>query len=175
MCVAATAHGTGSWLVVAIETAAVVLGAAALMRGDRVGGWAGRRTAAASRHMPTITIGFDGTAGSEAALRFGLHDARLRRADVRLVHAWLPTPYTTGSWGIAPFSHSVEGDLAAKRDAALAEMRAHVAHARVVPAAGTFASTSWASRARPRTPWSSSPGRLAGAWVSDIQLPGHRA
>ena len=39
--------------------------------------------------MPTITIGFDGSAGAEAALRFGLHEAKLRHADVRLVHAWL--------------------------------------------------------------------------------------
>jgi nucleotide-binding universal stress UspA family protein len=41
---------------------------------------------------PTITVGFDGSAGAEAALRLALAEARLRDAELRVVHAWLPTP-----------------------------------------------------------------------------------
>jgi nucleotide-binding universal stress UspA family protein len=89
--------------------------------------------------MGTITVGFDGSAGAEAALRFALREARLRHSDVRVVHAWLPTPYTTGTWGIGPFPHSVEDEIAAKRQIALGELRAHVTFAQRRAAAGDVA------------------------------------
>ena len=84
---------------------------------------------------PTILVGFDGSAGAEAALRFALSEASIRGADVRLVHAWRPTPYTVGTRGIGPFPHSVEAEIAAKRDAELTALREHVGRAQVRAAA----------------------------------------
>lgn len=39
--------------------------------------------------MATIVVGIDGSAGSEAALRFALDEARLRGATLRVVHAYV--------------------------------------------------------------------------------------
>lgn len=39
--------------------------------------------------MQTVVVGIDGSDGSRAALRFALEEARLRRAKLRVVHAWL--------------------------------------------------------------------------------------
>jgi nucleotide-binding universal stress UspA family protein len=39
--------------------------------------------------MATIVVGIDGSEGSEAALRFALEEARLRRATLRVVHAYV--------------------------------------------------------------------------------------
>ena len=79
--------------------------------------------------MTTIAVGFDGSPGAEAALRFALGEAKLREAEVRLVHAWLPLPYTTGTWGLGSFPTSVEEGIAAKRSEGLGEIRTHVRHA----------------------------------------------
>ena len=38
--------------------------------------------------MGLIVVGLDGSAGAKAALRFALEEARLRRATLRVVHAW---------------------------------------------------------------------------------------
>lgn len=38
-----------------------------------------------------VVVGVDGSPGSEAALRWALEEARLRHADVLLVHAWQAT------------------------------------------------------------------------------------
>lgn len=39
--------------------------------------------------MATIVVGIDGSEGSEAALHFALEEARLRRATLRVVHAYV--------------------------------------------------------------------------------------
>lgn len=39
--------------------------------------------------MATIVVGIDGSEGAEAALRFALEEARLRRATLRVVHAYV--------------------------------------------------------------------------------------
>jgi nucleotide-binding universal stress UspA family protein len=39
--------------------------------------------------MGTVVVGIDGSEGSDAALRFALEEARLRRATLRVVHAYV--------------------------------------------------------------------------------------
>jgi nucleotide-binding universal stress UspA family protein len=78
---------------------------------------------------PTITVGFDGSAGAEAALRLALAEARLRDAELRVVHAWLPTPSTAGTSGLGQVPPRLE--VAVRREAALAPLRVHVEHARL--------------------------------------------
>jgi nucleotide-binding universal stress UspA family protein len=45
----------------------------------------------------TIVIGVDGSASSDAALRWALEEARLRGASLRAVYAWEPPPLEVGS------------------------------------------------------------------------------
>jgi len=48
--------------------------------------------------MSVIVVGVDGSEPSEAALRWALEEARLRRATLRVVHAWaVPALYVHGS------------------------------------------------------------------------------
>jgi nucleotide-binding universal stress UspA family protein len=73
--------------------------------------------------MPTIVIGFDGSKGAETALRVGLHEARMRDADVRVVHAWPTPPYVAaGSWSAGPYALSGEGAVVAARQEELADL-----------------------------------------------------
>ncbi|WP_131822963.1 universal stress protein, partial [Mycobacteroides chelonae] len=48
--------------------------------------------------MSTIAVGVDGSAGSLAALRWALAEARRRGSTVRAVHAW-QLPYHQGYIG----------------------------------------------------------------------------
>ena len=45
--------------------------------------------------METIVVGVDGSEGSLAALRFAVAEARLRKARLRVVHAWTVPPVST--------------------------------------------------------------------------------
>ena len=42
-----------------------------------------------SRRVPAVVVGVDGSAGAKEALRWALAEARLRKAPVRAVHAWM--------------------------------------------------------------------------------------
>ncbi len=50
--------------------------------------------------MNTIVVGVDGSAGSEAALRWALAEANLRAARLRVVHAYQPPPLPSAVVGI---------------------------------------------------------------------------
>jgi nucleotide-binding universal stress UspA family protein len=76
--------------------------------------------------MTRIAVGFDGSAGAEAALRFAVSEARLRGAELRVVHAWLPRPATAGAWRLGRRPAELERDAAESHEAALAELRLHV-------------------------------------------------
>jgi nucleotide-binding universal stress UspA family protein len=65
-----------------------------------------------------------------------LREATLRPSRVRVVHAWLPTAYSVGTWAVSPAPHAVENDIATKREAALADFREHVLAARYRENAG---------------------------------------
>jgi nucleotide-binding universal stress UspA family protein len=49
--------------------------------------------------MGVIVVGVDHSAGAKAALRFALEEARLRRATLRVVHAW-QFAYIGGATGL---------------------------------------------------------------------------
>jgi nucleotide-binding universal stress UspA family protein len=51
--------------------------------------------------MPRIVVGIDGSDHSKQAMRWALEEARLRRASLRVVYAWLMPIYATG-YGFAP-------------------------------------------------------------------------
>jgi nucleotide-binding universal stress UspA family protein len=51
--------------------------------------------------MEPIVVGVDGSAGSVAALRWALDEARLRGAPLRLVHAYQLPYFLTGDAGVA--------------------------------------------------------------------------
>lgn len=58
-----------------------------------------------SRAPGTIVVGVDGSAGSEAALRWALTEARLRGSTIRVVHAYQVPASTYGDIGMgAPAS-----------------------------------------------------------------------
>jgi nucleotide-binding universal stress UspA family protein len=58
----------------------------------------------------TVVVGVDGSVEASAALRFGLEEARLRKAPLRAIHVW-----TVGSTGEAfPFSGGSRGWLTAE-------------------------------------------------------------
>jgi nucleotide-binding universal stress UspA family protein len=84
--------------------------------------------------MGTIVVGVDGSAGSLAALRWTLAEARFRGADVHVVHAWMvplldavPEPWALGTPSLRPSEDEVHEHLEATArkvlDAALAEAR----------------------------------------------------
>ena len=60
-----------------------------------------------------IVVGVDNSEGAKAALRFALEEAKLRRATVRAVHAWL-FGYI-GVTGVEGFSPVVGADLSELR------------------------------------------------------------
>jgi nucleotide-binding universal stress UspA family protein len=77
--------------------------------------------------MGLIVVGVDHSAGAEAALRFALEEARLRRATLRVVHAWqFGYIGATGLEGALP---AVGGEVDDVRRAAGAELEAIVAEA----------------------------------------------
>jgi nucleotide-binding universal stress UspA family protein len=69
--------------------------------------------------MGVIVVGIDHSAGAKAALRFALEEARLRRATLRVVHAW-ELGYI-GATGLEGFLPAVGGELEdLRQDAAAA-------------------------------------------------------
>jgi nucleotide-binding universal stress UspA family protein len=66
--------------------------------------------------MSTIVVGVDRSEGAKAALRFALQEAQLRRAKLRVVHAWQYG--TIGIAGTESFYPAVGADLSEVRDAA---------------------------------------------------------
>jgi nucleotide-binding universal stress UspA family protein len=66
-----------------------------------------------------IVVGVDGSEGAKAALRFALAEAKLRKAKVRAVHAWLVD--ATGFDGLFP---ALVGELGILRRAAEAALDA---------------------------------------------------
>jgi nucleotide-binding universal stress UspA family protein len=68
--------------------------------------------------MGVIVVGVDHSAGAKAALRFGLEEARLRQARLRVVHAWqFGSIGATGLEGALP---AAGGDLEDFRQGAAA-------------------------------------------------------
>jgi nucleotide-binding universal stress UspA family protein len=59
--------------------------------------------------MGVIVVGVDQSAGAKAALRFGLEEARLRQATLRVVHAW-QFGYV-GATGLEGWLPAAGGDL----------------------------------------------------------------
>lgn len=53
--------------------------------------------------MQTIVVGYDGSDEARAALAWGLDEAKLRGAKLRVVHAWSLTPMAVGSMGPGAF------------------------------------------------------------------------
>jgi len=77
--------------------------------------------------MGLITVGVDHSAGSNAALRFALEEARVREATLRVVHAWqFGYVGATGMEGLLP---TVGGELDEFRRAAAAELETILADA----------------------------------------------
>ena len=54
-----------------------------------------------------VVVGVDGSPGSLAALRWALHEARLRGAELRAVLAWQPHPTWAGADVISPFTAAI--------------------------------------------------------------------
>lgn len=59
-----------------------------------------RRTGGSTTEMGTIAVGVDGSAGSDAALRWALAEARLRGARLSVIHAYQTPQLTVGDLGI---------------------------------------------------------------------------
>jgi nucleotide-binding universal stress UspA family protein len=60
--------------------------------------------------VSTIVVGIDGSPGARTALRFALHEAQLRGADLRVVAAWqLPAMAYAG--GVGPGDPELYGEL----------------------------------------------------------------
>ena len=66
--------------------------------------------------MAVIVVGVDQSKGAKAALRFALEEAKLRRATLRVVHAW-QYGYI-GATGLEGAYPAVGGDIKELRDAA---------------------------------------------------------
>ena len=74
--------------------------------------------------MAGIVVGVDGSQGGLKALDWALAEARLRRASLRVVHAWmlplieaLPEPWVVGSPSVGPSTDEVRNHVeAAARD-----------------------------------------------------------
>lgn len=65
--------------------------------------------------VQTIVVGFDGSDEARAALGWALEEAKLRKARLRVVHAWSLTPIAVASFGPGAFPSS--GDIAALESA----------------------------------------------------------
>jgi nucleotide-binding universal stress UspA family protein len=78
----------------------------------------GRRRIAVS----TVVVGVDGSAGSVAALRFAIEEAKLRRADVKAVAAWnIPAAAYDSIWVAGPLEpRALEEAATAALESALA-------------------------------------------------------
>jgi nucleotide-binding universal stress UspA family protein len=73
--------------------------------------------------MAVIVVGVDHSEGAKAALRFGLEEARLRRARLRVVHAWQYGYIgATGLEGTLPALGGEIKELRGAAEAALEEM-----------------------------------------------------
>jgi len=70
-----------------------------------------------------ILVGYDGSKQSEAALRWALEEARVRRVPVRVVHSAMPEVVTTGM-GVGYYAPDEEALVAAGNEV-LAEAAAH--------------------------------------------------
>jgi nucleotide-binding universal stress UspA family protein len=70
--------------------------------------------------MGVIVVGIDHSAGAKAALRFGLEEARLRQATLRVVHAW-QLGYT-GATGFEGWLPAAGGELEDFRQGAAAAL-----------------------------------------------------
>lgn len=66
------------------------------------------RDEGASKRVPVVVVGVDGSVGAHEALRWALAEGRLRNAPVRVIHAWMfgyiggsfdGDPYLGGSFG----------------------------------------------------------------------------
>jgi nucleotide-binding universal stress UspA family protein len=69
----------------------------------------------------TIVVGVDGSPGARDALAFALQEARLRRADVRVVAAWdIPGAVYAGAYGLGDPEFSGHLEQAARDNAARA-------------------------------------------------------
>ena len=82
--------------------------------------------------MPgTIVVGIDGSPASQAALEWGLAEARLRDARVVAIHAWSYIPLAAiGDPGMIPMpSGDLPGQLELEQKAAEAELDAALAQA----------------------------------------------
>ena len=66
--------------------------------------------------METIVVGVDGSECSRAALRFAVAEARLRKARLRVVHAWAVPPVST----YHEAEHAIRTDFDGIHDAAQA-------------------------------------------------------
>jgi nucleotide-binding universal stress UspA family protein len=78
--------------------------------------------------MGTIVIGVDGSLGSDAALRWALDEARLRKATVRVVHAYEAPHLSAAEAGVglgAPAAHAVFSPDEVEQLQASAEKEAH--------------------------------------------------
>jgi nucleotide-binding universal stress UspA family protein len=65
--------------------------------------------------MARIVVGVDGSAASLAALRWAVDEARLRQADLDVVHAWMIPPYgdgLVGTWAISASDELEQGAVA---------------------------------------------------------------
>ena len=62
--------------------------------------------------MGRIVVGIDGSEASRRALRWAVHEAKLRQADLRVVHTW-PSPYV--AFGPTPRMHGTVDVVATER------------------------------------------------------------
>lgn len=66
--------------------------------------------------MGTIVVGVDGSEESKEALRFALDEARLRQANLRIVHAWRFYAGGLGGELIWPPSREAEGEIGREQE-----------------------------------------------------------
>jgi nucleotide-binding universal stress UspA family protein len=83
--------------------------------------------------MAVIVVGVDHSEGAKAALRFALEEAELRRAKLRVVHAWQYA--SIGSTGFEGDYPALGGDIKELRDAAERDLEATLREA--IPETGT--------------------------------------
>ena len=66
-----------------------------------------------------ITVGVDGSPNGREALRFGLSEARLRSARLRVVHSWSIPPLTATGVGMIPAYGLLRDELGAAAEETL--------------------------------------------------------
>src|SRR4051812_36161865 len=72
--------------------------------------------------MAVIVVGADHSEGAKAALRFALEEAKLRRATLRVVHAWQYA--VIGATGFEGAYPAIGGDIKMLREAAASDLEA---------------------------------------------------